>query len=296
MLEKIFENTELTDEAKTALKEAFEATVTERVNERVALEVQDAVKQIDEAHGVKLKELMEAIDVDHAAKFKKAIEHIDVDHTKKLQKVAEHYEGIIKKDAATFRDELVGHISDYLDLYIEKAMPAETMQKAVENTNAKRILESIKQLVSVDEEYINDNIREALADGKGIIDDLRGQLNAALKENVQINKQLNSIQGELLIEKKTAAMSEDKQAYIKKLLSGKSADYIKENFNYVVEMFERSDDSDNDVLVEKATQKVVNEKIDTPVVSESKQDSSAGAPVGGYLSELKAQDSRSKKV
>jgi type VI protein secretion system component VasK len=296
MLEKIFENTELTDEAKTALKEAFEAAVTERANERVVLEVQNAVKQIDEAHGAKLKELIEAIDVDHAKKFKKAVAHIDVDHTNKLRKVAMHYESIIKKDASTFRDELVGHISDYMDLYLEKAMPADTLKEAVQNTNAKRILESIKQLVSVDEEYINNNIREALTDGKNIIDDLRSQLNTALKENVQINKQLGAIQGELILEKKTAAMSEDKQTYIKKLLNGKSAEYIKENFNYVVEMFERSDDSDNQVLVEKATQKVVNEKIDTPVVSESKKDSSAVAPVGGYLSELKAQDSRSNKV
>lgn len=295
MLEKIFENSQLTDEAKTALKEAFEATVTQRVNERVTLEVENAVKQIDEAHGAKLKELMEAVDADHAEKFKKAIAHIDQDHTEKLRKVAEHYENIIKEDAATFRDELVGHISDYMDLYLDKAMPQETLQAAVENTSAKRILESIKQLVSVDEEYINNNVREALQDGKQIIDDLRGKLNGALKENVEINKKLSEVQGELILEQKLSSTTEDKKAYVKKLLAGKSAEYIKENFNYVVEMFERSDVDDNEVIVEQAKTKVVQEKIDTPVVSEAKEASKVDAPVGGYLSELKAQDSRSKK-
>ena len=84
-------------------------------------------------------------------------------------------------------------------------------------------------------------------------------------------------------------------AYVKKLLAGKSAEYIKENFNYVVEMFERSDVDDNEVIVEQAKTKVVQEKIDTPVVSETVEASKVDAPVGGYLSELKAQDSRSKK-
>lgn len=297
MLEKIFENAQLTDETKKALTEAFESAVSARVNERVDLEVKNAVEKIDEAHGAKLKELMEAIDKDHTAKFKKAFSHIDQDHSKKLMKVAEHYEGIIKKDASKFRDELVGHISDYMDLYLEKAIPADDMKAAVENTSARRILESIKQLVSVDEEYIDNNIREALADGKTIIDDLRGKLNTALKENVEINKKLNTIQGELLIEQKTSAMSDEKKSYVKKLLGSKGPEYIKENFNYVVEMFERSDDIDNEVLVEKAKTKVVSEKIDTPVVSEAVEQKAVSdevAPVGGYLSELKAQDSRSK--
>ena len=292
MLEKIFENSQLTDEAKKALTEAFDTAVNTKVDERIALEVKNAVTQIDEQHGEKLKALMEALDKDHTVKFKKAINHIDRDHAGKLRKIAEHYQKIIKKDAASFRDELVGHISDYMDLYLDRVIPKDTLQLAVENTSAKRILEGIKQLVSVDEEYIDGNIREALKDGKQIIDDLRSQLNTALKENVDINKKLNIISGELVLEQKLNSMTEDKKSYVKKLLAGKPAEYIKENFEYVVEMFDRSDVNDNEVIVEKAKAKVVNEKIDTPVVSEAPKASSVDAPIGGYLSELKAQDSR----
>ena len=201
MLEKIFENSQLTDEAKKALTEAFDTAVNTKVDERIALEVKNAVTQIDEQHGEKLKALMEALDKDHTVKFKKAINHIDRDHAGKLRKIAEHYQKIIKKDAASFRDELVGHISDYMDLYLDRVIPKDTLQLAVENTSAKRILEGIKQLVSVDEEYIDGNIREALKDGKQIIDDLRSQLNTALKENVDINKKLNIISGELVLER-----------------------------------------------------------------------------------------------
>lgn len=292
MLEKIFENSQLTDEAKKALTEAFDTAVNTKVDERIALEVKNAVTQIDEQHGEKLKALMEALDKDHTVKFKKAINHIDRDHAGKLRKIAEHYQKIIKKDAASFRDELVGHISDYMDLYLDRVIPKDTLQLAVENTSAKRILEGIKQLVSVDEEYIDGNIREALKDGKQIIDDLRSQLNTALKENVDINKKLNIISGELVLEQKLNSMTEDKKSYVRKLLAGKPAEYIKENFEYVVEMFDRSDVNDNEVIVEKAKAKVVNEKIDTPVVSEAPKASSVDAPIGEYLSELKAQDSR----
>jgi len=295
MLNKIFENSQLTDETKKALTEAFEGAVTAKTNERVALEVENAVKQIDEKHGKMLKKLMEAVDKDHTVKFKKALRHIDNDHSNKLRKIAEHYQRIIKKDAASFRDELVGHISDYMDLYLDKALPHETLQLAVENTSAKRILEGIKQLVSVDEEYIDSNIREALKDGKHIIDDLRDQLNTALKENVNINKKLNIVQGELVLEQKLNSMAEDKKAYIKRLLDGKPAEYIKENFDYVVEMFDKSDVNDNEVIVEEAKTRVVRDKIDTPSVSEVSKTSNDDAPVSGYLSELKAQDSRSKK-
>jgi len=74
-------------------------------------------------------------------------------------------------------------------------------------------------------------------------------------------------------------------------LSDKTPEYIEENFNYVVEMFEREDKEASTKLVEEAKEKAFTKDARVPkaVVTESSTVESS-APVNGYLSALQGID------
>lgn len=286
----------LTKEAKQSITKVFEEALEARVEERAQLAAKQAVIEVDDRHTAQLEKLLEAIDADHASKFEKAIRTIDEDHTAKLKKIVEHYESMLTADAAALRSELSEDISNFLDLYLEKLVPAQDIKIAVENTNAKRLIDSVKQIVSIDEDYITGNIREALQDGKAQIDSLHGKLNESLKENIDLKKRLDVREAAIVLNEKTTDMPKSKKDYIYKLLESKSSSYIKENFNYVVEMFEREDE-DRQIVSEsvRPTRRPQRLAVDTPVaepITESVKPSSATSE---YLKEMETQEKRIRR-
>lgn len=261
----------LSEDAKSSIQEAFDMAVSTKVEERLQLEVNKALSDIDSKHAVQLEKVLSAVDTDHAQKFQSALKKIDEDHTTKLKNVVRHYERALKNDSKVLREELEEDLSNFLDLYIEKIVPTTEIKKAVENTNAKRIVESIKQLVSIDEDYINDNIKEALKDGKQKMDTLHSKLNTTLKENIDLKRSLSKLKTKIVLERKTEDMPVAKKSFINKFLGDRSPEYIEENFNYVVEMFDRDDDESAGMITEstkrmRKVRKPISESVDTPVV------------------------------
>jgi hypothetical protein len=82
-----------------------------------------------------------------------------------------------------------------------------------------------------------------------------------------------------------------KKDFIFKLLNDKDSSYIQENFNYVVEMFERSEEETATELVSEATSKAQSfgAKIPTRevVVESTSASDESNDSVSGYLNELK---------
>jgi 3-methyladenine DNA glycosylase AlkC len=289
----------LTEETKTAIAEAFNGAVTEAVKAKVELEVKEALQEQNLDHAQKLQKVLETIDEDHCSKFKKVVQKIDEDHSVKLKNVIKHYEKLLKEEAETFKKNMVEEISNYVELYIDKTVPARQIAEACENTRAKNILEEMKKLLSIDEEYINENIREALQDGKSTIGKLQRELNEAVKENVKLAKEMSFIKSDLILEKKTQHMAADKKNYVRKILADKSPDYITENFEYVIEMFERDDDVKTDLIVEEARRETEASKIKTLPKSElinemnkeiKNEDTVADTGVNAYLTEMSRKD------
>jgi len=299
----------ITEDTLTAVHEAFEQAVNEKAEQKTELQVEAIRNQIDEDHSEKLQSLVEAIDTDHTAKLKKLVETIDFDHaiklkkvlakideehTGKLNQVISHYKTILNEEAETFRSRLVDEVSNYLDLYMEKVMPTEQVNEAVENIRAKKTLDQIRQLVAIDENFIDSEVKEALVDGKRTIDSLRKELNEALETNTELNHKLNRSESALLLESKTKELPSAAKSYVNKLLKGKSPEYIQENYQYVVEMFEKEISEQEEVAKEGVAQRIV-EAVDRPETELIQEEISSPAPVsepavGGYLNEMKKLD------
>jgi len=300
----------ITEETLTTIEEAFNQAVEEKSKEKIQLEsenvkqkldeeytnkLQHVIEKIDEDHTNKLKKLVEAIDTDHAVKLQKLVKGIDKKHTAMLNQIVEKYEGQITEDAKSFQEKLVEEVSNYLDLYIDKNIPKDQISEAVANIKASKQLQQIRQIVGISEEFIDNEVKEALVDGKKTIDSLRNELNVALKENTELTLRANKAQAYIILEQKTADMPSAKKQFVNKLLGNKAPEYIQENFQYVVDMFERENQDELDEVKESVKQEFVKTPaVDRPQVIEESVEfnneierAGSGDTVNGYLNEMK---------
>jgi len=221
----------ISEETLNELENTFQQAVEEKANQKIELEKENVRQKLDESYTEKLQTLIEKIDVDHSAKLKKLVEAIDTDHAVKLQKlvkgidkkytgmlkqVVEKYENQMSAEAKSFQERLVEEVSNYLDLYIDKALPKDQISEAVDNIRAANQIKQIRQIVGITEEFVDGEIKEALVDGKKTIDSLRSELNSVLKENADLTLKKNKAEAFILLEKKTAELPSAKKNFINK--------------------------------------------------------------------------------
>jgi hypothetical protein len=288
-------NTAVDEKSKTKIQLEVE-NVKAQLDEHYTGKLQELTEKIDEDHTAKMQKLVAAIDTDHAVKLHNLVESIDAKHTKMLKQVVEKYEGKLVADATSFQNRLVEEISNYLDLYLDKTVPTAQINEAVTNIQAAAKLHKIRQLVGIDEEFVDNEVKEALIDGKRTIDSLRNELNVALKENVDLAARANKAEVAILLEDKTVDMPAAKKTFVHKLLKNKSPEYIKENFDYVVEMFEKEAQTDLETIQEQVKQEFVSQtaSADRPHIIEEQKNfnneverNASSEVVSGYLNEMK---------
>lgn len=291
---KTVDQSVINEETAKAITEAFELAVEEKVNSRVQLKLESALSKQDNDHADKLKKLLEAIDADHSEKLEKVVNAISENHAEKLKSVVSFYRKAINEKAQSFSNKIVSEISNYLDLYLDKNIPSIQLKEAVENTYARKKLAQIRDLIGIDAETVNESVKSVISQGKSKIDELNEKLNEAYKENQLLSEKFKVNEAAFLIEKKTKGMPASKKEFVTNLLSDKDSSYIEENFNYVVEMFERGEEEKATDLVEEAKKAALSKNVKVPaaktVVQESTSVQNNGQelnPVTGYLSELK---------
>jgi paraquat-inducible protein B len=285
----------LTEDSKKMLTEAFNDAVEVAVAEKLDLEVTGSLQKLDEEHSVKLEQLLEAIDTDHTQKLMAVLEKVDADHTEKLEFLIKKNDKMLKEDANEFKETLLAQLSKYLEVYVERAMPVAELKEAVQNKKAQKMVDQVKQLMALDDSFISNTIKEAVEDGRNTINTLKQELNEAIKQNIQISQGLKAKSAELVLEKNTAGLPKEKKTYVMRMLKDKDPEYIVENLDYVIKMFDKEDEEQKELVTEQAkkSSKTITEKVDTP---RSDRSTEANIPepesegVVDYLSAMKRQD------
>jgi len=275
----------LSEDILKEIEAAFNATV----NDKVKIHVEKALNEQDEDYAKKLEKLVEVIDADHTTKLNQVVEAIDKNHAKKLQTIVEKYEKTIKEEAVGFKNSLVEQVSKYLELYLDEKIPANQIQEAVNNKRATKMLGEMRNMLSVDAALAKDSIKEAVLDGKNRLDEAVKQLEAANSKVKQLSESLTKVEADLILEKKTSSLESDKKAYMKKMLSGKPAQFIKENYDYTLKLFEKTEEERLANLKEEAVSESVAQKVDRPVIEEKVESNSEelrDPSFGLYLKEL----------
>ena len=278
----------LSDETLKAVSEAVE----KKAEEKVSLAVEAALVKQDEDYASKLEAVLEAIDADHtekldkivarideahATKFKHAFKTLDEAHSEKLVKLVKLYENALNSEAKKFKETLVEQLSNYIDLYIDKAIPTQQITEATQNARSRKIVNEVKRLVGLSDEFVNESVKEALIDGKSQIDEANEQIKKLENQVKLITEKAENAEKQLFLEKKLENFPKAKKDYMVRVLGEKKMVSIKENFNYVAEMYDKKEEDDVEVLKESTEAKTKGTDVSQPkeVVRESKSYSSA---------------------
>jgi len=266
----------LDDKTLTAIEELFNTAV----DEKTQLNVENALTAVDQKHAKKLEAVLEAVDADRAKKLDRVVKVVTENHTKKLKAVVRKYETALNEEAKSCLDTLVGDLSDYLSSYIEELVPAEQIQEAANNKRAANVIENLREALAVDLALSKKKIKGAVVDGKQRLDEATEQVLFLEEQNEKLTKELINTKSRILIEEKSKGLPAEKKKYIMKVLQGKSKQFINENFDYTLRLFDfennkKEDDlrqeaqknrkgKDADVIVEENRQSVLPPRRDDP--------------------------------
>lgn len=235
-LKTIFEKVDsdiLSEDVLKSLTSLIEGKISKKVEERSTLEVESALKlqleKFEKASGV----VIQRIDEDHLGKIRQVVEHLNKSHTDKLIQIKEGYEKIIKETAVSNRDSIVEGINDFIDMYIEQNLPREQIAEAARNQFAMKQIDEARRILGIDDKFIKNNVKEALVDGKRQVDKL-------IKENTDLKRHRIVEESNNILSKKVSNLPANVAKFVRSRLEGKSPEFIKENFQYVIDLYKRS--------------------------------------------------------
>ena len=258
----------LNEESLQEIEKVFNETVDTKVDERVKIATEAALTAQDEEHSKKLGELLESIDKDHTQKLNKVVEAIDMDRVRKLKNVVRRYSKTVNEEANALKDTVVESVSDYLDTYIEEAIPTKTIEEATTNKRAYDILKDMRKMLSVDMVLANESIRSAVKDGKDTIDAQKTEITALTESHNKQAEELVTIKKDLYLEKKLIGFDEKKTNFVKKTFADKDLAFIEENFDYTVTIFDKKAQESLDLLKEEAMTESKTKEAKVEVVEE----------------------------
>tara|TARA_R100001377_G_scaffold67499_1_gene42813 strand:+ start:14 stop:862 length:849 start_codon:yes stop_codon:yes gene_type:complete len=273
----------LPKELKDALTQESVSDIETALKEKVELSVEAALTSQDELYAEKLEELVTRIDSDHTSKMQTVVEAVDKNNAKKLVQVIKKYETELTEGASDFKEQLVESISSYIEEYIDEAMPVAAIEEATKNRTAYSVLTNLRSVLAVDASLMNESVKEAIVDGKSQIDKLKSEFNKIKQENEHLKEAYDKTSAKLVLEQKVSSYSDKKAAYLKKVLSDKSAKFITENFEYTARLFDKKEKEQLAVIREEAiSNRTV--KADAPKIVEEKVKPST--PENPYLAGL----------
>jgi hypothetical protein len=242
----------LTDDVKQLLSEESISAIQDAFQSKTDLLIEAALVEQDTLYAEKLEQLMTAIDVDHTKKLRKVVEAVDRSNAKKLLRVVNKYEAEINGKAKEFKTAIIESVSNYLEEYIDEAIPAEAILEATKNRTATTVLQNLRKVLAVDSALMSESVKGAVVDGKNQITELSDKVAKLTAENNIIKENYSKVKANLILENKTSHLTAKKKDYLKKVLGDKSPKFIEENFDYTLRLFERKDQDRINMIKEEA--------------------------------------------
>jgi len=229
-LEKLIEDTDISATAKLQeIKELYEAKLTRQ--------------DIDATN--KVKQLLEDINTNHENKLEALREELDIYATEKLEQVVEHYENLLNSSSVTrseiTKDKLASYVSDFLDTFLEETIPTSKLIKEAKLDKLEQTFDNMKKLLMIDDDYIQEEVKEAVLDAQLIIESKEKEVNDLIAEQIKITKKLNKIEAQQLLEQKTNRLDPKLKSYMLTRFNESSKETIEETFDEAIKAFKSSE-------------------------------------------------------
>ena len=240
----------LTEESLNAIQEAFDSKVT--------LEVESALAAQDKEHGERLVKLINDIDKDRATKMKNLVEAVDRKHASQLLKLVKMFEKDQVKDAKAFKKMVVESVDAFLDEFLNETISKEDLEQAVKNKTAFKVLENMRSVLSVDAGMVKESVQSVFLEGKKEHDKVLSENKELKKQFKALYEQYQQTERNMLLETKISKFSPEKQKFIRKALGDKTVEFINENFDYTLRIFDKKEKETLKTLKEEALANRVN--------------------------------------
>ena len=274
----------LPTELHDVLTEESVKIIETALKEKVELSVEAALTCQDELYAEKLESLISQIDKDHTVKMQQIVEAVDKNNAAKLVNVIKKYETELNESASTFKETLIESISNYLEEYIDEAIPMSSIQEATRNNTAMIVLNNLRSTLAVDSSLMSESVKAAIVEGKNEMDQLKAEIAKLKNDNETLTENYNQVKSAAFLENRCVKFSDKKSAYLKKVLSDKSPRFIEENFEYTARLFDRKEKEQLEVIREEAiSNRTVKADAPKTVVVEKAKPS---APTNPYLEGL----------
>lgn len=266
----------------------FQEAVDKQVAQKIQLTVENELDKQDATHAAELEKLLESVDSDHLEKTKKLLSAMDENYASKLVAYSKKMEKQINENAQEFQTALKESISNFLDSYIDKAIPMKTIEEAVQNTRSLRMIEQIKNVIGIDPAFVSRSVKSAVMEAKDHITDLENKVKELSESKSKLEEQLTETSQKLVLEQKTYGLPQEKRDFIMHRLGSRSVEEIEANYDYVCEMYDADQKEKRESARESAetSTKTVSQKIDKPreVVKESVEDKNLTDGTGADVS------------
>ena len=168
---------------------------------------------------------------------------------------------------------MVESISTYIDEYIDEKLPVTEIEAAVKNKKAHAVLESLRSTLGVDFALAKDTIRDAIQEGKETITESHTHISQLQEQNNDLASKVDTLNTHILLTEKTQDLPVQKRSYIFKVLSDKDTQFINENFDYTVRLFDKTEQDKIEEIKEEAISQRPPE-VDRPIVEQTETKSS----------------------
>lgn len=250
--------------------------VLEHIDTDHSEKLEQILEHIDTDHSEKLEQVLEHIDTDHAEKLEMVMEHVDTDYAEKLQEIVDLYEAKLEESSVEIDEEvkideaLAENVSDFLNNFISESVEVADVVNEAKLEKLENMISEMRKVLVVTDDYVEQEITEAVLDAKDQIENSKQELNDALNENIQLNKQIKVLEAKQLLESKTSAFSDSKKLYVNKLFAGSTVEEITSKLDEAVKAYDNELNEKRRLIKEEKLKQVKDYYADeTPVLKES---------------------------
>jgi hypothetical protein len=184
-------------------------------------------------------------------------------------------------------EKLTDQVSDYLDAYLEEVKPQETLIDSSKMKRLEKMFEGIKEIMMVNDDYVQDEIKEAILDAKSIIEAKDKEINKLMLEKVQLGKKIKIDEAQQVLEEKISGSSPKLKAYLETTFKGASKEIIEEKFDEAVTAFENEEQTRRDQILSEASKVTPRTVVTEGLVTEQRVPTQMDAYVNMVKKSLK---------
>lgn len=277
----------LTEESYVLIGEAFNKALEAKV-QIVEETFEQRQKEKEAVYSEHVQRLIDQIDEKYTKTAKLMLEHKEKQYMTAVKKIVSKYEKELNEQAKAFMTESTENVSEYLDLYLKESGVIQQIQESVNNTKAVNVLSSLRKVLAVDAAAQNEVITEGVKSAAVTIDASKKEVAALKDEKAALIKENAELARNLLINEKLSVLPTAKRTHMSKLLADKSVEYIKENFDYVSKLYDKTEQKNLDKLKQTVLERkeVIDDK--NVVITEAVEPTQNESNMKSYLSVLGA--------